>query len=103
MDLLEELLRLEGAKHKALVSIDAPAYEETVREQMRVLAASENKLGGVTNVKGLQALSQLISVNTRLLQNLFSATPLFYLSANGYTSQGLVSEPALSRRVSVEA
>jgi len=32
--LVEELLRLESAKHKALVEIDASAYDASVRAQL---------------------------------------------------------------------
>ena len=61
--LVEKLLRLEGAKHKALVEIDAFAYDASVRKQMRLLA-----------------IPQLITLNTRLLQTLVSTTPWFALS-----------------------
>ena|ERR1051326_4468457 len=101
--LVEELLRLESAKHKALVSIDAPAYDATVREQMRLLAASKQPLGAVTSLERLLALSQLITLNTRLLQNLISTAPLFGFSESGYTAKGCMPEPTVSRRVRVEA
>jgi flagellin-like hook-associated protein FlgL len=35
--IFEALLRLEGAKHKALIQTDASAYEEHVRAQLRLL------------------------------------------------------------------
>jgi len=100
--LVEELLRLESAKHEALISIDASAYDSNVREQLRLLAASKDALTSVTSVERLLALSQLITLNTRLLQNLISTTPLFGYSAEGYTAQGALPEPPVSRRVSVE-
>jgi len=43
--LVEELLRLESAKHKALVSIDAVAYEASVCEQMRLVAGALERRG----------------------------------------------------------
>jgi hypothetical protein len=104
--LVEELLRLEGAKHDALVKIDAPAYEATVREQVRLLAESKDaRERSVTSVQPLLALSQLITLNTRLLQNLLSTTPLFHFTHSGgnYTAGGRASVPRVSRRVSVEA
>jgi hypothetical protein len=101
--LLEELLRLENAKHRALVLIDAPAYDATVREQMRLLAASKDSLSKVPSLERLLVLSQLITLNTRLLQNLISTNPLFDVSGNGYSAKGRVNAPAVSRRkVSVE-
>jgi hypothetical protein len=101
--LVEELLRLESAKHKALILIDACAYDASVREQLRLVADSkQSPPGAVSNVEQLLALSQLITLNTRLLQNLLSTTPLFAISGNGYTASGRVSPPNSSGRVSVE-
>ena len=101
--LVNELLRLEDAKHKALVSIDASAYDENVRLQMELLATSDTaQLGRTAEVERLLALSQLITLNTRLLQNLVSTTPWFAFSGNGYSASGKVAART-SARVSVEA
>jgi len=76
--LVEKLLRLEGAKHKALVEIDAFAYNASVRKQRRLLATPRQNLSTqFANVERLLALSQLITLNKRLLQNLESTTPWF--------------------------
>ena len=101
--LVKELLRLESAKHKALVEIDASAYDAHVQTQLRLLSVSKESPDNVTNVERLLALSQLITLNTRLLQNLVSTSPLFAFNKNGYTATGRISMPAISRRVSVEA
>ena len=101
--LVEELLRLESAKHKALVEIDASAYDAHVQTQLRLLSVSRNSSDQTTNVERLLALSQLITLNTRLLHNLVSTSPLFAFNKNGYTAKGRVSMPAISRRVAVEA
>ncbi len=102
--LVEELLRLEGAKHQALVEIDASAYDENVRKQMRLLAASKTRQAdSVADVERLLALSQLITLNTRLLQNLISTTPWFAFSPRGYTAKGRVASAVTSGRVAVEA
>ena len=101
--LVEKLLRLESAKHQALVLIDAPAYDATVREQMQLLADFGTFAGQVGKIEQLLALSQLITLNTRMLQNLISTSPLFAFNKNGYTAKGRASAPAVSRRVSVEA
>jgi hypothetical protein len=101
--LVEELLRLENAKHKALVSIDAPTYDASIREQLRLLDASKGSLTTTGNVGELLTLSQLITVNTRLLENLLSTTPLVHLSAHYYTAEGRMSVEPTSGRVSVEA
>jgi hypothetical protein len=101
--LVEKLLRLESAKHKALVEIDATAYDVNVREQLRLVAASRGAATKVSSVERLLALSQLITLNTRLLQNLVSTSPLFAFNKNNYTAKGHASSPATSRRIFVEA
>ena len=101
--LVEELLRLESAKHRALVLIDAATYDANVREQMRLLAVSKGSDSPAPSVERLLALSQLITLNTRLLQNLVSTSPSFAFSKNGYTAKGRATAPAASRRVSIEA
>jgi hypothetical protein len=100
--LVEELLRLESTKYKALVSVDAPTYDATVREQLRLLDASKRPLTNTTSIEGLLSLYQLITLNTRLLQSLLSTTPVL-LSGNYYTAEGRMSLPPASSRVSVEA
>jgi hypothetical protein len=101
--LVEELLRLESAKHKALILIDASAYDASVREQMRLLEDSKASAVTTPSVERLLALSQLITLNTRLLQNLISTSPLFAFNQSGYTEKGRPSSPSTSRRVSLEA
>ena len=102
--LVEELLRFESAKHEALLLIDATAYEKSVREQMRLLSVfKDTTRNRVSNLEQLLTLSQLIALNTRLLQNLISTNPRFAFNQNGYTSQGRMSAPVVSRRVSVQA
>lgn len=101
--LVNELLRLESAKHKALIEIDASAYDASVREQLRLIAVSRNTTDRVSDLKRLLSLSQLITLNTRLLQNLISTSPLFAFSQNSYTANGGFSIPAVASRVSVEA
>jgi hypothetical protein len=101
--LVEELLRLESAKHKALVEIDASAYDAHVQTQLRLLSTSKGSTDNTASVERLLALSQLITLNTRLLQNLISTSPLFAFSKNGYTAKGRISIPSTSSRVSVEA
>src|SRR5215471_5830439 len=102
--LVEELLRLESAKHEALILIDAPAYDTSVLEQMRLLPVCKDTRKRVSNLDRLVTLSQLITLNTRLLQNLISINPRFVLNQSGYTAQGKMSAPPIvSRRVSVEA
>ena len=101
--LVDELLRLESAKHQALVSIDAPAYDANVREQLRLLSTFRESLDKVKSIEHLLALSQLIVLNTRLLHNLLSTAPSFPIDRNGYTAKGRVAQATVPGSVSVEA
>ena len=98
--LVEKLLRLESAKHKALIEIDASAYDTHVRMQLRLLSVSKKSADNTTSLNRLLALSQLITLNKRLFQNLSSS--LFGFSKNGYPAEGRAAIPARSQRVSVE-
>ena len=100
--LVEELLRLESAKHKALIEIDASAYDASVHEQLRLVSVSKVARDSAASVDRLLALSQLITLNSRLLQNLVSTTPWFAFSKNGYTAEGRVLVQANSQRLSLE-
>jgi|SRR6266853_1136016 len=100
--LVEELLRLESAKHKALIEIDACAYDASVREQLRLVSVSKVTRDSAASVDRLLALSQLITLNSRLLQNLVSTTPWFAFSKNGYTAEGRVLVQANPQRLSLE-
>ena len=68
--LVEQLLRLESAKHQALIEIDASAYDAHLERQLRLLCGSRKSVDTTANVERLLALSQLITLNRRLLQNL---------------------------------
>jgi len=98
--LVEQLLRLEGAKHEALILIDAPAYDASVREQLRILT-DITATTGVTKIEPLLALSQMITLNGRLLKNLLASTTLF--DSIGYTAEGRLPALLASGRISVEA
>lgn len=101
--LVEKLLRLESAKHKALVLIDAPAYDASVREQMRLLGDSKRTTALDSSVDQVLALSQLITLNTRLLQNLSSSNPLFAQSKNRRSGKARLTPSANARRVRLNA
>ncbi len=99
--LVRELLRLENAKHKALVEIDASAYDDNVAAQIRLLAETRTP-GSVADIERLLALSQLITLNTQLLRNLVSTTPWFVSNRGVYTAAGATAA-ARPGRISIEA
>jgi hypothetical protein len=71
--LIEELLRLEGAKHRALVEIDASAYYENARQQTLLISKADGTSTVASDIKPLLALSQLITLNEKLLQDILPA------------------------------
>jgi hypothetical protein len=97
--LVSELLRLEDAKHQALVQIDESSYEDSVREQMRLLASRPI---GEVRLAQILALSQLIQLNQRLLQNLISTSCAFVFNTATYSASG-VAQTKTPARLSVEA
>jgi hypothetical protein len=100
--LVEKLLRLEGAKHKALVEINVSAYDASVRKQMRLLAVPrKNAFDEAGDVERLLALSQLITLNARLLQSLVSTTA--WSDRAGHIAKRGNASVAGPRRESVEA
>jgi hypothetical protein len=98
--LVEELLRLEREKHNALIRIDASAYDASVHEQLRLIDGLQKQLAAAGNIERLLTLSQLLTLNSRLLQNLLATTPLF---GAGYTPAGRATPAETPARVSVEA
>jgi hypothetical protein len=102
--IVEALLRLEGAKHTALIKCDANAYDEHVRAQLHLLDSSSSDLlqgAARKSPQSVAALSKLVRHNTALFMNLVSTSPVFAISRNNYTSDGCAN-PQVSGRIAVE-
>jgi hypothetical protein len=76
---------LERAKQEALVLIDAAATTQTCASSC-VFKLPKTPVRGASNLKRLLSLSQLITLNTGLQQNLKSTNPRFAFNKNGYTA-----------------
>jgi hypothetical protein len=101
--IIAELLRLEGAKKDALIKGNAPAYDEQVRAQLRLLDSAPDLESAARKSPGdLAALSSLLRLNTTLFRNLVSTSSLFLLNQIGYTSTGNM-ETHVGRRIAVRA
>jgi hypothetical protein len=105
--IFEALLRLEGAKHKALIQTDASAYEEHVRAQLRLLDSASNSSSDLENAARkspqiIGTLSRLIRLNTALFANLLTTSSVFALNQNQYTADGSM-EAHIGNRIEVEA
>ena len=105
--IVEELLRLEGEKNKALVEANAPAYDTSVRAQLHLLDSTPQdglKAAARKSPEELAALSRLLQHNTALFQNLISTSPVFAMNPSGYKADGKTEAEALvAGRIAVEA
>jgi len=100
---LEELLRLEDAKHRALIALDSEVYEDSVQKQARLIDDPGISTAGRTDSGKLLAFSKLANINTRLYENLLSTAPWIAVPSRSYTEQGQIAEPPVTRGFSAEA
>jgi len=100
--ILDELLRLEGAKNRALIELDSEDYEESVQKQVRLLDDPEFSKATAADPEKLLAYSKLAHRNKVLYENLLATAPWIVASSRSYTDQGQVMEPPASHGFSVE-
>ena len=100
--ILDELLRLEDAKHQALIGLDPAAYDRSVRDQTALLDDSRLSAEARGASDKLLAFSKLASLNTSLYQNLFTTTPSL-TNSQGYAGNGNLMNPASARSFTAEA
>jgi hypothetical protein len=100
--ILDELLRLEDAKHHALIGLDPAKYDRSVREQAVLL--EDNRLSSEARRASdkLLAFSKLASLNSNLYQNLLTTTP-WLANSGAYTGTGHLSTTTAPRSFSAEA
>ena len=101
--ILEELLRLEDAKHHALVGLDSAVYEDSVRKQVRLLDDPGISAAARLGSDKLLAFSKIASINTSLYENLLATTPWIVAPSRSYTGRGHIAEPPSTRGFSAEA
>ena len=101
--ILEELLRLEGAKHRALVQCDAVAYDECVRTQSDLVEDPRISSEARTSADKLLEFSKLARINSSLYMNLLSTAPWISSQGSGYNVRGRVAETPAAKRVLAEA
>jgi hypothetical protein len=88
--IIDELLRLEDAKHHALIGLDPAMYERSVREQTALLAHTRLAAEARKSSDKLLAFSKLASLNSSLYQNLLTTTP-WVANPRAYTGSGQIS------------
>lgn len=97
--ILDELLRLEDAKHQALISLDPTTYDRSVREQTALLDDSRLAAEARQGADKLLAFSKLANLNTSLYRNLLTTMPWLVAQA-GYTGTGVLAGASSPRRIS---
>jgi hypothetical protein len=97
--IIDELLRLEDAKHQALIGLDPTAYDRSVRQQTVLLDDSRLALEARQGADKLLAFSKLANLNTSLYKNLLTTMPWLVAQA-GYTGTGILAGALAPRRVS---
>jgi hypothetical protein len=100
--ILEELLRLEDAKHHALIDFDPVAYENSVRQQERLVDGIRLSASSASDTETLVALSKLAGINAGLYHNLLSTTPWLVPHKSSYSGNGHLSEPVAAGGFRVE-
>ena len=100
--ILDQLLRLEDAKHHALIGLDSATYDRSVRAQVALL--DDNRLSAEARKDSdkLLAFSKLANLNSNLYQNLLMTAP-WVANPRAYTGTGHFSTTAAPRSFSAEA
>ena len=100
--ILEELLRLEGVKNRALIDLDAQVYEDSVQKQISLI--NDPGLAGTarTGADTLAAISRLNSFNTSLYENLLATAPWILAASRSYTGAGQISQSEAAHVFSAE-
>jgi len=100
--ILKELLRLEGAKNRALIDLDPAAYEDSVQKQIGLINDPGIPEAARSDKDTLVAISKLSSFNTTLYENLLATAPWILAASRSYTGQGQIADPAVTHAFSAE-
>ncbi len=99
--ILDELLRLEDAKHHALIGLDPTAYELSVRQQAALVEDARLAAEAPKASDKLLAFSKLARLNSNLYQNLLTTTTWLAIP-RAYTGSGQPSMTTAPRSFSAE-
>ena len=86
--LIKQLHELEAAKHDALQNLDADAYESSSAEQARLVSAAGPPAANEVSSDLVIALAKLARLNSALLLNLISISPLRDCTTRLYSRWG---------------
>ena len=100
--ILEELLRLEGVKNRALIDLDAAVYEDSVQKQIGLINDPGISEAAHASRETLVAISKLSHFNTSLYENLLATAPWILAASRSYTGQGQIAAPIATHAFSAE-
>ena len=100
--ILEELLRLEGVKNRALIDLDPDVYEDSVQKQIGLINDPGISEAARTGADKLLAISRLSSFNTTLYENLLATAPWILAPSRSYTGEGQIADPTAQHAFSAE-
>jgi len=100
--ILEELLRLESVKNRALIDLDSEVYEDSVEKQVVLINDPRISEAARCGADTLAAISRLNSFNTILYENFLATAPWILAASRSYTGQGEISDPAATHAFSAE-
>jgi hypothetical protein len=100
--ILEELLRLEGAKKHALIALDSEAYETSVQKQTCLIDDPRLAVAARTGSTQLLAFSRLANINAELYDNLLATAPWITVASRSYTGDGHIANPPAVHGFSAE-
>jgi hypothetical protein len=101
--ILEELLRLENAKHHALLTLNSEVYEDSVQQQNSLIDNPGFSVSDRVGSGNLLAFSKLAGINTTLYENLLSTAPWMDVARSYYSGQGYRTDSPAAHGFSVEA
>jgi hypothetical protein len=100
--ILEELLRLEGVKNRALIELDPAAYEDSVQKQIGLINDPGISEAARTGKDTLAAISKLSNFNTTLYENLLATAPWILAASRSYNGQGQIADLATTNAFTAE-
>lgn len=100
--ILEELLRLESAKHQALLTLNSEVYEDSVQQQNSLIDNPGFSASDRAGSGNLLAFSKLAGINASLYENLLSTAPWLDMERSGYSGQGYRNDVPAAHGFSVE-
>jgi len=100
--ILEELLRLEGVKNRALIDLDPATYEDSVQKQIGLINEPGISEAAHAGRETLVAISKLSNFNTSLYENLVATAPWILAASRSYTDQGQIADPIATHAFSAK-